>query len=536
MANLRSEYIKDLISEKNKIDDMLSEATKESLKGILSESVNEGIRNYLMEAQDEFEEEIVDDPKSQNKSKKNSTKKGADKKEDAKTKKAKSSKKDEKDEKELDIDDEEDDIPDVDEEDVDFEDGDFSEDADDTDVSDFEETEDDGGDGEDDDLWDDLEGLKDEDGEYDLTSLGTEEGVKILRVLDPDRDGVRIVKNNEGDSVYTLTDEDNDVEYVIQFDQDFGTGVADNESNYDDIEGKLSGISDEEDFDGFGGYGDESDDFGDESDTDEFEANDFEDEEYDVDDKKTKNMMESIGYTNKYQSKTAMTMPGDDGSGKTFNGGIPKGSKNNGKRYGNGIGSGDPFSEKSEYVFEVELNTETPLNSEEDEPQVEEALSVGAKRGTKTIGKTSPYRNKAKSNFNESVKREIGEVKKENKELYGIANQFKNKLQESVVINASLAKIIKLITENSTTKNEKLDIVNRFNQVKNLKECKALYETISRELSGKDGLNKAKKLTHKPILENAKKKKDILVETTLLQNDELQHSLNLMKRMGQLKK
>jgi len=73
----------------------------------------------------------------------------------------------------------------------------------------------------------------------------------------------------------------------------------------------------------------------------------------------------------------------------------------------------------------------------------------------------------------------------ENKEFKTALKEFKQMLAESVVYNTNLTYMVKIITENSTTKDEKQNIMKRFDNVKTLKESKSLYRTILGELDNK---------------------------------------------------
>ena len=61
---IRSEYIKNLVSEKDALKKKLDEMANESLKDIVSEEVNKNLRKLISEADeddDSYEEEEVDD-------------------------------------------------------------------------------------------------------------------------------------------------------------------------------------------------------------------------------------------------------------------------------------------------------------------------------------------------------------------------------------------------------------------------------------------------------------------------------------------
>jgi hypothetical protein len=63
-------------------------------------------------------------------------------------------------------------------------------------------------------------------------------------------------------------------------------------------------------------------------------------------------------------------------------------------------------------------------------------------------------------------------------------NIFRDKLNEVAVFNSNLAYATRLFTEHSTSKQEKINILRRFDSAESLKESKALYKTIKEELGG----------------------------------------------------
>ena len=88
--------------------------------------------------------------------------------------------------------------------------------------------------------------------------------------------------------------------------------------------------------------------------------------------------------------------------------------------------------------------------------------------------------------------------KKEIKDLKNVIAQLREALNETYVANVNLGKVTKLFVENVTSKNEKVDIISRFDaQSKTPEDAQKLYESISKEL-------KQKKSTQ-PVLENTVK-------------------------------
>jgi hypothetical protein len=183
-------------------------------------------------------------------------------------------------------------------------------------------------------------------------------------------------------------------------------------------------------------------------------------------------------------------------------------------------GMDDEMSE--EVVYEIEITEEDDENMDEgdymeeedmmdedmdydDEDNMEEAsrtLGSGRKWGRKGLDKprSAPRHLKQESikrdskilKENKVLKTKINKVVSENEELKGDYNtlvdalkQFRTKLNEVAVFNSNLTYAVRLFTENSTTKEEKIDIIKRFDEAKTLKESKAVYKQLTKEVSTK---------------------------------------------------
>jgi hypothetical protein len=175
---------------------------------------------------------------------------------------------------------------------------------------------------------------------------------------------------------------------------------------------------------------------------------------------------------------------------------------------------------------------------------MEESSSVGypETRGTSRINNADINgrfgRNMTKQQKNESlklenIKRKANVIFNENKQLKDVLAKLKGKLEESIVINASLGKIIQLVTENTTSKDEKVSIVKRFNNVKNINECRELYNTISNEL--KSVHNNSKAVVNESLDKQiAEGKNNNIIETSIYKSTDLSNTLDLMDRMMKL--
>ena len=106
-------------------------------------------------------------------------------------------------------------------------------------------------------------------------------------------------------------------------------------------------------------------------------------------------------------------------------------------------------------------------------------LGNGRKWGRKGIPKprTAPRHLEV-----ESVTREVNLLREKNEEYKKALDFFRNKLNEVAVFNSNLAYSTRLFTEHTTTKQEKINILRRFDNVNSIKESKTLYQTIKSEL------------------------------------------------------
>ena len=84
---------------------------------------------------------------------------------------------------------------------------------------------------------------------------------------------------------------------------------------------------------------------------------------------------------------------------------------------------------------------------------------------------------------NTRVNEEVDMLREKNEEYKKALDIFRTKLNEVAVFNSNLAYATRLFTEHSTTKQEKINILRRFDDVESLKESKNLYRSIKNELT-----------------------------------------------------
>ena len=104
----------------------------------------------------------------------------------------------------------------------------------------------------------------------------------------------------------------------------------------------------------------------------------------------------------------------------------------------------------------------------------------GSKSGRGLRKGITPNRNLNLENVNNN---EIKVLREKNEEYRKALNVFRDKLNEVAVFNSNLAYATRLFTEHTTTKQEKINILKRFDSVETIKESKNLYHSIKDELT-----------------------------------------------------
>ena len=154
--------------------------------------------------------------------------------------------------------------------------------------------------------------------------------------------------------------------------------------------------------------------------------------------------------------------------------------------------------DEEEVMYEIEFDEE---EDEEEEEEVEleetyeeahegEAHKEEAKEAARTLGngrafgrKGLPKPKAAPRHLEvESYQKQISQLKEKNEEYKKALDLFRTKLNEVAIFNSNLAYATRLFTEHSTTKQEKINILKRFDNVETLKESKNLYKSIKNEL------------------------------------------------------
>ena len=121
-------------------------------------------------------------------------------------------------------------------------------------------------------------------------------------------------------------------------------------------------------------------------------------------------------------------------------------------------------------------------------------------------------------------------MKKQNAEYKKALVLFKDKLNEVAVFNANLAYATRLFTEHSTTKQEKLNILKRFDTVSTMNEAKSLFSTIKTELGSKTTVTEsvATKISNTPSTSSSK---EVLAESKAYENPQFRRMKDLMSKI-----
>jgi hypothetical protein len=193
----------------------------------------------------------------------------------------------------------------------------------------------------------------------------------------------------------------------------------------------------------------------------------------------------------------------------------------------------DDMMADDEVIYEIELDEEEEeVEESSHEEEMEEAARTksnvhGNKGGQDRAGLDSKKKYKAGSG---AINEEVEKLKKQNGEYKKALVLFKEKLNEVAVFNANLAYSTRLFTEHSTTKQEKLNILKRFDGINNMNESKALFNTIKNELDRKSPITEtvANKISNTPTTSSSK---EMLAESKAYENPQFKRMKDLMSKI-----
>jgi hypothetical protein len=364
---------------------------------------------------------------------------------------------------------------------------DSDEEGDDTDMDNIDMGMDDEDDMDDEDMEDmDDEDMDDEEDTIDLTDVDDDEEIlRVFQLMGPD-DNIVVTKDDKGNT--HLKDEETGKEYMIVGESEENEGEMFEEWNESDemeeeesiesIVERMFGSDDEEleeeDFDGIDDSELEEIVYEIQMDDEELEEEEFVDDEFAISESKKMSIKpKGVGMGTpkfKYDAKP------NQGSG--FKTKMKQGPKT--------MGTG-----KAKFEYKEGENLDGKTKEVKKTPVVKK---VETKEASRTLGAGSNFRKgglpkpKAHSSFNTAIKesannKEVQILREKNEEYRKALNIFRNKLNEVAVFNSNLAYATRLFTEHSTSKQEKINILRRFDSVETIKESKNLYQSLKNELS-----------------------------------------------------
>ena len=149
----------------------------------------------------------------------------------------------------------------------------------------------------------------------------------------------------------------------------------------------------------------------------------------------------------------------------------------------------------------------------------------------KSKGLPKPKTIPNKARYNESLEKEVSQLREKNEEYRKALSIFKEKLNEVAVFNSNLAYATRLFTEHSTTKQEKINILRRFDSVETLKESKSLYKTIKEDLGGKESTVMTESVQSKVSKTPSKGSANNLIESKTYENPQFLRMRDLMSKL-----
>lgn len=193
----------------------------------------------------------------------------------------------------------------------------------------------------------------------------------------------------------------------------------------------------------------------------------------------------------------------------------------------------------SEEELDTEEETIYEIEMEEEEMEEEVEATEGETKEVEATEAARTFANDVRVPANQGKKfkagrhemnEEVENLKKQNAEYKKALILFKEKLNEVAVFNANLAYATRLFTEHSTTKQEKLNILKRFDSVSTMNESKSLFSTIKSELGTKTTVTEtvAEKISNTPTTSSST---EVLSESKAYENPQFSRIKEMMKKI-----
>lgn len=152
---------------------------------------------------------------------------------------------------------------------------------------------------------------------------------------------------------------------------------------------------------------------------------------------------------------------------------------------------------EAEKVEETVAEEATETNENSKEKELHESLVVMRKKYQEIVAE-----NNKKTKELEGFKTLAEEFKGSEADYKSAIKNLKSQLQEVALFSSNLTYAIKLITENSTTKDEKLEILKRFDGAKNLNESREIFNSMQSQFSSNK--TATKQMVEEKIMETPK--------------------------------
>jgi hypothetical protein len=201
------------------------------------------------------------------------------------------------------------------------------------------------------------------------------------------------------------------------------------------------------------------------------------------------------------------------------------------------MGDDLPIAEDEDVVYEIELDeeeeetNEEEVSEEEGETKEVEATEAAHTKWNAHGGERTGIKSKKLFKAgSKAINEEVETLKKQNAEYKKALVLFKEKLNEVAVFNANLAYATRLFTEHSTTKQEKLNILKRFDSVSTMNESKSLFNTIKSELGTKTTVTETvvEKISNTPTSSSSQ---EVLSEAKAYENPQFRRMKDLMAKI-----
>ena len=175
------------------------------------------------------------------------------------------------------------------------------------------------------------------------------------------------------------------------------------------------------------------------------------------------------------------------------------------------------------------LKNPKKVEAKEETEEVETEVDEAARTFGNDVRKPANQGKKYKAGRHE-MNEEVENLKKQNAEYKKALVLFKDKLNEVAVFNANLAYATRLFTEHSTTKQEKLTILKRFDGISTLNEAKNLFSQIKTELGTKINVTESvvEKISNAPSTSSSQ---EVLAESKAYENPQFKRMKDLMSKI-----